>query len=150
MSELLNTGPAAATAPGATAAARARAGRGRTTAAWTGGGVVAAGAVAAGAAAGVWFLPFAAGLAVGLAGARRRRLVILPASALIAVVGWAVPLVRQAAHGLPVTGTARTAAALAGLPASAALVIGATLLVAVIQAVLGAWLGRAITGWPRR
>jgi len=39
---------------------------------------------------------------------------------------------------------ARTIAALAGLPASAAAAIGVTLLVAAIQAAAGVWLGRAL------
>lgn len=145
MSNLLNPGSAATAAPAA-AARRTWSGWGKTTA-WAGGAVA---AVAAGAVAGLWFLPFAAGLAVGLVSVRRRRRVILPATGILAAVSWVLPLAWQAGHGLPVTGTARTAAALAGLPASAALVIAVTMLVAVVQAMLGAWLGRTIGGWPRR
>jgi hypothetical protein len=43
---------------------------------------------------------------------------------------------------------ARVIAALGGLPAYAATGVLATLLVAVIQALAGYWLGRAVTRWP--
>jgi hypothetical protein len=43
---------------------------------------------------------------------------------------------------------ARTIAALAGLPASAAVAIAVTLVVAVLQAVAGLWLGRALAPGP--
>jgi hypothetical protein len=46
--------------------------------------------------------------------------------------------------GLPEGAVAREIAALAGLPASPAVAIAVTLLVAVIQAAVGLWLGRAL------
>jgi hypothetical protein len=100
--------------------------------------------IAAGTAAGLWFVPFVVGLAAGVAARHRRLRVVLPATAAAAGGGWAVPLAWQAWRGEPVGATARTVGALAGLPASAALVVGVTLLVAVIQAVTGMWLARAV------
>jgi hypothetical protein len=103
--------------------------------------------VAAGSFAGWWWLPFAVGLVLGVAGrllGTRRGLALL-VPALAAVVGWGFPLLRLAAHGDPVGGTAHTVAALAGLPDTAALPIAVTLLLAVVQALLGTWLGRALT-----
>ena len=107
-------------------------------------------AVAAGALAGLWFVPFVAGLAAGLAarpGGWRLR-VTLPASAAMAAAGWGGVLCWQAAGGEPAGATARVVAALAGLPAYAAAGVAATLLVAVLQALVGAWLGRALA--PRK
>jgi hypothetical protein len=106
--------------------------------------------IVAGAWFGLWFLPFVVGVVAGLAdrfgnwGGR----IMLPAVAAMAVVGWAIPLCWSALHGEPLAATARVVAALAGLPPYAALAITLTLLVAVIQAAVGLWLGRALT--PRR
>jgi hypothetical protein len=103
--------------------------------------------VAAGALAGWWFLPFLAGLAAGLAAryGRLRLRATLPAAVAVAVAGWGAALAWLAVRdGLPEVAVARTIAALAGLPASAAAAIGATLLVAAIQAAAGVWLGRAL------
>lgn len=102
--------------------------------------------VAAGAFAGLWFLPFCAGLVIGLIARRSRTRIAVPATVAVAVAGWAIPLAWQAVHGQPIAATARTVAALAGLPASAALMLGVTMLVAAIQAVTGFWLVRAIRG----
>jgi hypothetical protein len=106
--------------------------------------------VAVGAFFGLWYLPFVAGVASGLSdrvgnwGAR----VMVPAVAAMAVLGWTIPLVWQAVRGQPIGATARVVAAIAGLPPHAAITIAATLLVAVIQALAGLWLGRALA--PRR
>lgn len=115
-------------------------------AALAGVGVLAAVIIAVGASAGLWFLPFAAGIAAGLAAGNRSLRSVLPVTAAIAAAGWAIPLAWQAAHGEPVVATARVVAALAGLPASAGLVLGITVLVSVIQALAGVWLARAIRG----
>jgi hypothetical protein len=117
---------------------------------WLLGCLVAIAAIAGGAAIGWWFVPFLAGLAGGIAsrlGGWRMRATLL-ATVLVAVAGWAIPLCWQAASGQPVGATARVVAALAGLPAYAAVAIVVTLLVAVIQALAGLWLGRAV--FPRR
>ena len=109
--------------------------------------------VAAGALAGWWFLPFLAGLAGGLAAhyGRWRLRVSLPAVMLIAAAGWGVALWWLVHGGLPEGAVAREIAALAGLPASSAVAIAVTLLVAVIQAAVGLWLGRALApGYGRR
>ena len=50
----------------------------------------------------------------------------LPATALVAAVGWAMPLGWQALHGAPVRATARVVAALAGLPRHAAVAVAAS------------------------
>jgi hypothetical protein len=109
--------------------------------------------VAAGALAGWWFLPFLAGLAGGLAApyGRWRLRVSLPAVMLIAAVGWGAALWWLVRGGLPEGVVAREVAALAGLPASSAVAIAVTLLVAVIQSAVGLWLGRALApGYGRR
>ncbi len=106
--------------------------------------------IAAGAAAGVWFIPFVIGLLAGIAcrlGGWRLR-VTLTAVTLMAMIGWSIPLWWAALHGQPVGATARVIAALAGLPAQAAVGIAATLLVAVLQALVGAWLGRTLAPRP--
>jgi len=103
--------------------------------------------VAAGALVGWWFLPFVSGLAAGLAAhyGQLRLRVTLPAAMAVAVAGWGAALAWLALRdGLPEVATARTIAALAGLPAAAAAAIGVTLLVAAIQAAAGVWLGRAL------
>ena len=108
--------------------------------------VAAAALIAAGALAGWWFLPFLAGLAGGVAsrsGGWRLR-VALPAAALVAAAGWGAALGWLALRGLPEAAVARVIAALAGLPAHAAVAIAVTLLVAAIQAAAGLWLGRAL------
>jgi hypothetical protein len=106
--------------------------------------------IVAGAAAGLWFLPFVAGLLAGLAsglGGWRLR-VALPAVAAMAVVGWGIPLCWSALHGQPVGATAMVIAAVAGWPAHAAVGVAVTLLVALVQAVVGGWLGRALAPRP--
>ena len=103
--------------------------------------------VAAGALAGWWFLPFVAGLGTGLAARfdQLRLRATLPAAVAVAVVGWGAALAWLALRdGLPEVSVARTIAALAGLPASAAVAIAVTLVVAAVQAAAGLWLGRAL------
>jgi hypothetical protein len=103
--------------------------------------------VAAGALAGWWFLPFAAGLGTGLAArfGRLRLRATLPAAVAVAAAGWGAALAWLVLRDrLPEVTVAKTIAALAGLPASAAVAIAVTLLVAAIQAVAGLWLGRAL------
>jgi hypothetical protein len=114
--------------------------------------LAAAALIAAGALAGWWFLPFLVGLAGGVAsrlGGWRLR-VALPAVLLVAAAGWGAALGWLALRGLPEAAVARVIAALAGLPARAAVAIAITLLVAAIQAALGLWLGRALGPRPSR
>ena len=103
--------------------------------------------IAVGALAGLWFLPFLAGLATGLAaGPGRWRLrVTLPATVVVAAAGWGAALWWQVLHDMPSGAVAVVIAALAGLPPHAWAAIVVTLLVAVIQAIVGLWLGRALT-----
>ncbi|HEX5120946.1 MAG TPA: hypothetical protein VFW65_37660 [Pseudonocardiaceae bacterium] len=109
---------------------------------------VAVAAVAFGATLGLWYLPFVAG---ALAGATRAR---FPGrTALVLLVGplaWAAVLLWDAGRGATVGATARTVSALAGLPPTAFVTVVATLLVALLQATAGGWLGRAITHRGRR
>ena len=109
--------------------------------------VAAAAILAMGALAGLWYLPFVAGLATGLAAhyGRLRWRVSLPGVAVVAAAGWGAAVAWLALRDrLPEASVARTIAALAGLPAHAATAIAVTLLVAVIQAAAGLWLGRAL------
>ena len=97
---------------------------------------------------GLWFVPFLAGLAVGLLLARRgwRLRHTLSAVLVMALLGWGVPLYWPAViQGQPAGATARVVAALAGVPPHAVFGVVFTLLVAVLQAVIGLWLGRALT-----
>jgi hypothetical protein len=102
--------------------------------------------VAATAAAGLWFVPFVAGVAAGMASLRRPG--VVPAAALGAVAGWALPLWTLALRGLPAGATARAIAAFAGIPPYAAVAVVVTLLLAALQTLVGAWLARALI--PRR
>jgi hypothetical protein len=96
---------------------------------------------------GWWFAPFVVGLAAGFAnrvGGWPWRLAV-PAVAVMAAVGWAAPLWIGALRGLPYGGVARVIAGLTGLPGGAAAGVVLTLFVAVLQAITGYWLGRALT-----
>ena len=98
---------------------------------WAAAFVVLAIVVAATAEAGAWFVPFIVGAGAGVASLRWRRMVLL--AVLASVTGWAIPL---------------WLLAVAGLPPYAAVTIVATLLLAALQALAGAWLTRAFL--PRR
>jgi hypothetical protein len=102
--------------------------------------------IAGGTTFGWWFVPFVVGIAAGIAAryGRWRLRVTMPAVTLMAAVGWGIPLGWSAWRGSAVGATARVVAALAGLPPHAAAAIAFTLLVAVIQALAGLWLGRAL------
>jgi hypothetical protein len=97
---------------------------------------------------GLWFVPFLAGLAVGLllarAGWRLRH--TFSAVLVMALLGWGLPLYWPAVvAGQPAGATARVIAALAGVPPHAVFGVVFTLLVGVLQAVVGLWLGRALS-----
>jgi hypothetical protein len=102
--------------------------------------------LAAGAAAGLWFLPFLAGLVAGLAAryGRLRMRVTLPATAAMAAAGWGAALWWLALRGTPDGAVTREVAALAGLPPRASVTVTVVVLVGVIQAVAGLLLGRAL------
>jgi hypothetical protein len=99
--------------------------------------------VAGTAALGLWFVPFVAGVAAGLLSLRGPKAV--PAAVAGAVAGWALPLWILALRGLPAGATARAIAALAGIPPYAVVAVVATLLLAALQTLAGAWLARALT-----
>lgn len=108
--------------------------------------------IAAGAMLGLWFMPFLLGLAAGVVmrwGQWRLR-VTIPAVLTMAAAGWALALWAAALRGMPVGPTARTIAQVAGLPAAAALIVGITLAVSVVQGLAGLWLGRALAPRPAR
>jgi hypothetical protein len=102
--------------------------------------------VAAAALLGLWFMPFLAGLAAGIAAreGRWRLRVSLPAVILLAAAGWGAALWWLVLRQLPEGAVAREIAALAGLPPHAPVAMVVTLLVAAIQAAAGLWLGRAL------
>ncbi|HEY4019859.1 MAG TPA: hypothetical protein VGM75_14295 [Pseudonocardiaceae bacterium] len=98
---------------------------------------------------GLWFAPVVVGLLAGIGtGLRRNR---WPAAyglaALVAVVGWVLPLGLRAVAGQPVMGAANTTADLAGFAGAGSVVLAATVIVALLQSVVGTWLGRAVTCW---
>jgi hypothetical protein len=98
--------------------------------------------------AGVWWVPFVAGVYAGLASLRWRR--VLPVVTLSAAVGWALPLWLLALVGYPTGATARAIAALAGLPPYAVVTVALTLLLAVLQVLVGAWLTRSVAVYATR
>jgi hypothetical protein len=120
---------------------------------WLAGWVTLTALLAAGAAWGVWFVPYAAGLVAGFStgcGGWRLR-PSLVAVITTALVGWGVPLgwSASASGGQPAGASARAIAELTGRPASALITFAVSLLVAVIQAMAGAWLGRVLAPRPQ-
>jgi hypothetical protein len=109
--------------------------------------IVVAAVVAVTAQAGLWWVPFVAGVAAGLLRPDRGWRVVLAAAA-GAAAGWALPLWILSLRGYPAGATARVIAALAGVPPYAAVTVAAALALAFLQAVTGAWLVRALV--PRR
>jgi hypothetical protein len=98
-------------------------------------------AVGLGAWTGAWWVPFLAGVACAAWSTRVRGVVLVAVAG--AVVGWAVPLWILALRGFPAGATARVIAGLAGLPPHAPVTVAVTLLLAALQALVGAWLVRA-------
>jgi branched-subunit amino acid transport protein len=92
---------------------------------------------------GLWWLPFVAGLLAGASSWRVRSALLW---VLVAVgVGWGVALWWPALAGNePAGATARVVAALAGLPAFAAVGVAGTLLIGVLQGLVAVWLARAL------
>jgi hypothetical protein len=99
-----------------------------------------------GAAFGLWWLPFPAGVAAGLAPWRARWALAL--AVLAVVIGWGTALCWPALSGAPAGATARVIAALAGLPPHAWAAITATLLLGVLLTAPAFWLTRALRGAP--
>ncbi len=117
------------------------------TSTWLLGLVAGAVVIAAATAMAWWFVPFVAGVGAGLVnrlGGWPWRFAV-PAVAVMGAVGWGLPLWLGALRGEPYGAAARVIAALTGLPGYAAVSIVLTLLIAVVQAVTGYWLGRALT-----
>lgn len=108
-------------------------------------------AIWAGAVLGWWFLPFAVGVAGGVAnrfGGWPTK-VALPAIAVMAAAGWGIALLWQVvSNHQPYGAVAREIAAIGGLPGFAATGFAVTLLIAIVQAIVGYWLGRALTPRP--
>jgi hypothetical protein len=111
--------------------------------AWLAACAVTAALLGLGAAFGLWWLPFAAGIAAGAAPWRARSALGLVLVAVLA--GWGVALWWPALTGAPAGATARAVAALAGLPPYAGVGVAGTLLVGVLQVMAAAWLARAVT-----
>jgi hypothetical protein len=118
--------------------------------AWTAVALAGVAVIAAGAAAGLWFVPLVAGLAAGLANrvAGWRARIALPAVAVMALAGWGTVLGWRVLHGQSYAGAAQEIAVLGGLPGHADHGMAVTLLVAVLQALVGYWLGRALRPRP--
>jgi hypothetical protein len=117
------------------------------TSAWVFSGLAATAMIAAGAIAGLWFVPLIIGFIAGICarwGGWRLRVMAWAVLAMCAG-GWGAALAALAARGLPIGATARTIAAVAGLPAYAAVAVGGTVAIAVVQGLVGLWLGRALT-----
>jgi hypothetical protein len=106
--------------------------------------------IVAGTAVGLWFIPFVAGLGAGLANwiGRWPTRIALPAVVVMAGAGWAAPLIWLTLRHEPYGAVARVIAAVAGLPGYAAVGIAVTIVVAIVQGVVGYWLGRALTPLP--
>ena len=120
--------------------------------AWVLAGLACAALIAAGALLGLWFVPFLAGLATGVVmrwGWWRLR-VTVPAVLIMTAAGWGLALGIQALRGQAIGPTARTIAAVAGLPAVAALTVAMTLGVSAVLGLAGLWLGRALAPRPAR
>jgi hypothetical protein len=92
---------------------------------------------------GWWFGPFVVGVVAGAGPWRARPALGLAVLAVLA--GWGGALSWPALSGAPAGATAREVAALAGLPAYAAVGVAGTLLVGVAQALVAFWLARAVT-----
>ncbi|HUD39051.1 MAG TPA: hypothetical protein VMR14_19275 [Streptosporangiaceae bacterium] len=108
--------------------------------------------VAVAAVAGLWFVPLIVGVITGLAarwGAWRLR-ATAPAVIVMCAAGWGAALCWYSARGLPIGASARAMAAIAGLPAYAAVAVAITLAVSVVLGLVGLWLGRALTPRPPR
>jgi hypothetical protein len=113
---------------------------------WVLGLVAAVAVIAAGTLVSLWFLPFLAGAAAGLAnqvGGWRLR-VVLPALAVMALAGWGLPLAWHVLRAAPHSSAASTVADLGGLSGSTYAGYAVLLLAAVAEALAGYWLGRAL------
>jgi hypothetical protein len=96
---------------------------------------------------GLWWAPFATGLALGVL--ERRARVVVPAGAAIGLVAWAIPLAAiQAQYG--VGATAASLAAIMGFSHQGLVPIVLTLLVGGLLGVSGAWLGATARGLVTR
>jgi hypothetical protein len=119
---------------------------------WLAGLLVGVLLIMGGAAIGWWFMPFVIGLLAGAANwvGRWPSKVAVPAVVIAALVGWAVPLAYSMARGQWYETTARITARQAGIPGTAAAGVTLSVAIAAAQAVVGYWLGRAITPRPAR
>ncbi|HEX9559943.1 MAG TPA: hypothetical protein VGA76_01790 [Candidatus Dormibacteraeota bacterium] len=89
---------------------------------------------------GVWWAPFAFGLAFGVVQPRAR--IALPVGAAIGLVGWLFPLVAMDARSGPGP-AAQSLSAILGFGHQAAIPVILTLLVGTLLGLTGAWLGSA-------
>jgi hypothetical protein len=102
--------------------------------------------IVGGAELGWWFVPFVVGLAAAMANRIGwwRPLIALPAVAAMALAGWGIPLLWQNfPDGAMYRPIAREFTQL-GLPVGSAAAVPLTLAIAVAQALVGYWLGRAL------
>ena len=96
---------------------------------------------------GLWWAPFATGLALGLLDRRAR--VVVPVGGAIGLVAWAIPLAAiEVRYGLGAT--AAGLAAIMGFGHQGLVPIALSLLVGALLGVSGAWLGGAARGLVTR
>jgi hypothetical protein len=90
---------------------------------------------------GLWWLATALGVALGLSLPRAGA--AIAAAAIAGVLGWGLPLLQQSLS-VPIGRTASVVAGIMGFGAgNGAIVVAVTLLLAVLLAVTGAWVGSA-------
>jgi hypothetical protein len=108
--------------------------------AWVLGFLAGAAAITAATERGLWFVPLLVGVVAGLCGwlGRWRWRVTLPVAAAMALIGWGIPLGLAARH------TGPAGAALLGLHPHTTASIAVALVVAGVQALAGACLGRVL------
>jgi hypothetical protein len=120
--------------------------RGAPTSVWLLGLLAGALIIVVGTGLGLWLMPFAVGLLAGVANwvGRWPLRIAVPAVTAMAAGGWIVPLGWSVFRGAAYGPVAREIAAIIGLPGYAAVGMIAVVLVAVIEALVGYWLGRAL------
>lgn len=95
----------------------------------------------AGSLAGLWWVATPTGLAIGLLVPRTGTALVV--AAVVGVLGWGIPLAVQALS-VPIGRTAAVVAGIMGLGSNGAIVVVVTLVVALLFAIAGAWVGSAI------
>jgi hypothetical protein len=93
---------------------------------------------------GQWYFTFVVGLVIGLWG--RPGFLTWVGSWAVGVIGWGLPLALQAIRA-PVLKTANVVAGIAGLGNNGTVVVIVTVLIGLLLATIGVWLGTALRAW---